>query len=322
MGQIDRSRRRRGCAGALRHKICTASLDNAPLIDGSLTLRPGDRPLIDREWPSDLVRASVSAEIEGLALNFINGRWTTLVVSGCGCTMRSGGQPMRTAPRSKESPTRRMRPAREVVSKHRRGIPDRVASVERNQVEYRKIRAVGSRNPLKVGWSIPFPSKLLDRQRAFSWRSLPPVSACSHSGRWHSGSAGSCSTVVVIVLYDQLGSPMETGLVTQRVTDLLNRLGLVTIVLGWLRTAVEWPWRDHGPTGGRGALLPLPSSRCVWGPWLSSTGRSTAGFSAGRWRGFPLSTGLTCLSAPFSGWPAWLCCRSGPVVGAAPGSNS
>ena len=34
MGQIDRSRRRRGCAGALRHKICTASLDNAPLIDG------------------------------------------------------------------------------------------------------------------------------------------------------------------------------------------------------------------------------------------------------------------------------------------------
>ena len=34
MGQIDRSRRRRGCAGALRHKICTASLDNRPLIDG------------------------------------------------------------------------------------------------------------------------------------------------------------------------------------------------------------------------------------------------------------------------------------------------
>ena len=34
MGKIDRSRRRRGCAGALRHKICTASLDNRPLIDG------------------------------------------------------------------------------------------------------------------------------------------------------------------------------------------------------------------------------------------------------------------------------------------------
>src|SRR5271157_2470641 len=52
MGKIDRSRRRRGCAGALRHKICTASLDNRPLIDGfdrrrdvrhSLILLPGDQ---------------------------------------------------------------------------------------------------------------------------------------------------------------------------------------------------------------------------------------------------------------------------------------
>src|SRR5271165_2877952 len=34
MGKIDRSRRRSGCAGALRHKICTASLVNRPLIDG------------------------------------------------------------------------------------------------------------------------------------------------------------------------------------------------------------------------------------------------------------------------------------------------
>ena len=39
MGQIDRSRRRRGCAGALRHKICTASLDNRPLIDGFVFAR-------------------------------------------------------------------------------------------------------------------------------------------------------------------------------------------------------------------------------------------------------------------------------------------
>src|SRR5208282_1178909 len=38
MGKIDRSRRRRGCAGALRHKICTASLDNRPLIDGFVLL--------------------------------------------------------------------------------------------------------------------------------------------------------------------------------------------------------------------------------------------------------------------------------------------
>ena len=39
MGKIDRSRRRRGCAGAPRHKICTASLDNRPLIDGFVFLR-------------------------------------------------------------------------------------------------------------------------------------------------------------------------------------------------------------------------------------------------------------------------------------------
>src|SRR5271166_783600 len=44
MGQIDRSRRRRGCAGALRHKICTASLDNRPLIDGFLQTMGTARP--------------------------------------------------------------------------------------------------------------------------------------------------------------------------------------------------------------------------------------------------------------------------------------
>jgi hypothetical protein len=34
LSQIDRSRRRGGCAGTPLHKICTASLDNLPLIDG------------------------------------------------------------------------------------------------------------------------------------------------------------------------------------------------------------------------------------------------------------------------------------------------
>ena len=33
MGQIDRSRRRGGCAGNPPHKICTASLDTGSLID-------------------------------------------------------------------------------------------------------------------------------------------------------------------------------------------------------------------------------------------------------------------------------------------------
>ena len=50
MGQIDRSRRRRGCAGALRHKICTASLDNAPLIDGFVRAPPK----VDRKHPGSV----------------------------------------------------------------------------------------------------------------------------------------------------------------------------------------------------------------------------------------------------------------------------
>lgn len=42
------------------------------------------------------------------------------------------------------------------------------------------------------------------------------------------------SAVVIPVLHDQLGSPLATGLVTRRVTDALNILGVVTIILGWL----------------------------------------------------------------------------------------
>ncbi len=42
------------------------------------------------------------------------------------------------------------------------------------------------------------------------------------------------SSVVIPVLHDQLGSPLETGLITKRVTDSLNLLGVATIVLGWL----------------------------------------------------------------------------------------
>ena len=53
MGKIDRSRRRRGCAGAPRHKICTASLDNRPLIDGFVSALFCHRqlPLLQIHWP-------------------------------------------------------------------------------------------------------------------------------------------------------------------------------------------------------------------------------------------------------------------------------
>jgi hypothetical protein len=41
------------------------------------------------------------------------------------------------------------------------------------------------------------------------------------------------SAVVIPILHDRLESSFETGLVTQRVTDALNALGGVTLVLGW-----------------------------------------------------------------------------------------
>jgi hypothetical protein len=41
------------------------------------------------------------------------------------------------------------------------------------------------------------------------------------------------SAVVIPVLHDRLESSLETGLVTQRVTDVLNLLGVVTLSLGW-----------------------------------------------------------------------------------------
>jgi uncharacterized membrane protein len=41
------------------------------------------------------------------------------------------------------------------------------------------------------------------------------------------------SAVVIPVLHDRLESTLETGLITQRVTDVLNLLGVVTLSLGW-----------------------------------------------------------------------------------------
>jgi hypothetical protein len=41
------------------------------------------------------------------------------------------------------------------------------------------------------------------------------------------------SAVVIPILHDRLKSSFEAGLVTQRVTDALNALGGVTLLLGW-----------------------------------------------------------------------------------------
>jgi hypothetical protein len=41
------------------------------------------------------------------------------------------------------------------------------------------------------------------------------------------------SAVVIRILHQQLESAFEAGLITQRVTDALNVLGIMTLMLGW-----------------------------------------------------------------------------------------
>jgi hypothetical protein len=65
------------------------------------------------------------------------------------------------------------------------------------------------------------------------------------------------SAVVIPILHDRLGSSLEAGLVTQRVTDALNLLGVATIILGWLVTLVKDPDQGPGATGRRWAPVAL-----------------------------------------------------------------
>jgi hypothetical protein len=69
------------------------------------------------------------------------------------------------------------------------------------------------------------------------------------------------SAVVIPVLHDQLGSPTETGLVTQRVTDVLNFIGFVVIVVAWIGVGLERSWArpDRWTTGLSLALLSATS---------------------------------------------------------------
>ncbi len=57
------------------------------------------------------------------------------------------------------------------------------------------------------------------------------------------------TAAVIPILHDQLGSPLETGLVTQRATDVLNLIGLATVVLGWSRVLLAN--LDRRPAGAR-----------------------------------------------------------------------
>jgi hypothetical protein len=45
------------------------------------------------------------------------------------------------------------------------------------------------------------------------------------------------STVVIPIIHEQLGDPLQTGLITQHATDVLNLIGVATVFVGWLLTA-------------------------------------------------------------------------------------
>ena len=127
--------------------------------------------------------------------------------------------------------------------------------------------------------------------------------------------------VVIPVLHDQLGSALEAGLVTQRVTDLLNLLGLYSDCAGLDSISPGTTGRPAWPTdrlegGGRdaGGPLALPGD-----PGAASTVGSTSGSCSGEMAGFyPLHRAY--LWASTLQWcPAWCCCRCGPTGEPAPG---
>ncbi len=67
------------------------------------------------------------------------------------------------------------------------------------------------------------------------------------------------SAVVIPVLHDSVGS-LDTGFVTQRVTDYLNAAGGVTVVLWWL---LVWADRPSGLARARRARLGLVAATTV-----------------------------------------------------------
>ena len=94
------------------------------------------------------------------------------------------------------------------------------------------------------------------------------------------------SAVVIPVLHAQLGSALETGLVTQRVTDLLNLLGLVASGLGWIRTAIERPKGGHGHVAWNGSILLLAINTLCLGALVLLHQRLDGRLLSGQMEGF------------------------------------
>jgi hypothetical protein len=68
------------------------------------------------------------------------------------------------------------------------------------------------------------------------------------------------SAVVIRVLHQRLPSSFQAGLITQRVTDQLNALGVVTLLLGWCALCVTARDGDRAGRGRRWQLGMLATS--------------------------------------------------------------
>src|SRR6516225_8217243 len=74
------------------------------------------------------------------------------------------------------------------------------------------------------------------------------------------------TAAVIPILHDQLGSPLETGLVTQRATLVLNFLGLATVGLGWVRGTLGRARSEKGQVAARwGNRMLIISTACLAG---------------------------------------------------------
>lgn len=74
------------------------------------------------------------------------------------------------------------------------------------------------------------------------------------------------SAAVIPILHDELGSPTDTGFVTQRVTDVLNVIGIVVVLLGCAGAVAERRWSRGRRAGTLPAILLLvASSICLAG---------------------------------------------------------
>jgi hypothetical protein len=72
------------------------------------------------------------------------------------------------------------------------------------------------------------------------------------------------SAVVIPILHDRLESSLETGLITQRVTDMLNLLGSATLSLGWCVYGLSTVYERRSDRGSSWKIWPLViSSICL-----------------------------------------------------------